>query len=109
MTCGNHIIIDMGKISFPVTIMLNEKNEIIFEIVGEINSEYSKEIHQEIITESFEFVDVSIKDLIWRNFPDFENELSIRIIGFWIYKESEGHLAKAKWENSIFEWINLKN
>lgn len=96
----------MGTLNFPVTIRLNEHNEIIFEIVGEINSDYSKEIHQEIIIECFEFVDVSIRGLLRRNFPEFENELSDMIIGYWIYKKSEGHIPSAKWRKMAFEWIN---
>ncbi len=109
ISCGNHKIIDMGSMNFPVSITLNEKNEIVFEIVGEINAELSKETHKEIITESFEFISVSINELLRNYFPLLEFENSSKVYGFWYYKNSEGHIAKAKWINSKFEWINLKN
>lgn len=105
ISCGSYTIIDMGKLRFPVSIGFNENDLIVFEIEGEIKPEYSQSIHEEIITESFVFVEVSIKELFRNHFRYLDYDFSNKIIGYWYYKESEGRLAKAKWQNGKFSWI----
>ena len=108
MTCGSYTIVDMGELHFPVSIRFKEENKIVFEIDGEIKPGYSKAIQEEIITESFNFVDVGIKELIRSNYPQLDFDFSNNIIGYWYYKESEGHLPKAKWQSGKFSWITNK-
>jgi hypothetical protein len=106
ISSGSYNIIDMGKLHFPVSIDFNEKNEIIFEIEGDIKPEYAKDIHEEIITESFFFVEISIKELFRNNHPQLNFDFSNNIIGYWYYEESEGRIPKAKWQSGKFFWIN---
>lgn len=105
ISSGSYTVIDMGNLHFPVSIRFNENNLIVFEIEGEIKSEHSQSIHEEIITESFVFVEVCIKELFRNNFPFLDFDYSDNIIGYWYYKESEGRIPKAKWHNGSFFWI----
>jgi len=43
MTCGSYRILDMGRINFPVSIEIDDKNEIIFTIEGNLDKNLSKE------------------------------------------------------------------
>jgi hypothetical protein len=107
MTCGSYSIIDMGRLGFPVSISINDKNKIVFKIEGNLKDSLSKEIQKEIISEGFLFVETGITELIDDNFPDLNFDYSKNIIGYWYL--ADHHIPYAKWENGIFEWINNNN
>lgn len=104
MTCGSYSIIDMGRIEFPVSISINDQNEIIFKIEGNLNNQLSKEKQKEIMSEGFLFVKTGITEMISEKFADINFDCNKNIVGYWYLKDAYDPCAK--WVNEIFEWIN---
>ena len=103
ITCGSYIIIDMGRLRYPVSIIL-ENDVIVFNIEGKIDKKLSDAVKADIMKEGMEFVYIAISKLIREEFPDLIFDNKKNIIGNWYYVM--GHLCHARWENGDISILN---
>jgi hypothetical protein len=103
MTSGSYSIIDMGRLGFPISILINDQNKIIFSIEGDINNQLSEKKKREIISECCLFAETGLCEMIRKNFNELDYDYSKNIIGYWYYKDALEPCAK--WENNNFGWI----
>jgi hypothetical protein len=103
MTSGSYRILDMGKLGFPVSITINNKNKIEFKIEGITENQFSEEIQKNIMSEGFKFANVAINELIRTNFSNVNFDCSNDIIGYWYYKNDITPCAK--WDKNVFELL----
>ncbi|MBE0636977.1 MAG: hypothetical protein IH598_00480 [Bacteroidales bacterium] len=103
ISSGSYTIVDMGKFLFPVSISLNRQNIIVFKIEGDLDLSLPIDKQKEIMQEGFQFVKVSIMELLRLDFPLLDFDSFNNIIGFWNYVEAYDPCAR--WERDEFSWI----
>jgi len=103
MSSGSYIIIDIGRIDYPVSITINEQSKILFEIEKRLDTELAPETQKDIMEEGFVFVMTAISELIRRDFKNLNFDYQNDIIGYWYYNRIVS--PKAKWEKGKFVWL----
>jgi len=103
ISSGSYKIYDLGRFSFPVSIRLDNKSKISFEIEGEIKQNLSQEKKNEIVTESMEYIVIAISEMIRVSFPKINFEKNKDVIGYWYFKN--GNVPRVKMENGKITWI----
>jgi hypothetical protein len=103
ISSGSYIILDLPRLTFPVSINIDDDLRIRFEINGNLPSDISKETKNGLVKGGMIFVQTAISELLRRNFPKIDFDRKKDILGFWYF--GEGYVPLAKWENDNITWL----